>query len=120
MEQRHPIIDPDSHFIINPDNRRITTTATDLKLIQGDFESERITFEIPEFVEGHPMIDSDRIEIHFVNIDRKTKEESRDVYFVEDARLENGKVIFSWLISPRATKYYGVLYFLVAFNCYDG
>ena len=120
MEQRHPIIDPDSHFIINPDNRRITTTATDLKLIQGDFDSERITFEIPEFVEGHPMIDSDKIEVHFVNIDRKTKEESRDVYFVDDAILESGKVIFSWLISPHATKYYGVLYFLIAFNCYDG
>lgn len=119
MEQRHPIIDPDQRFIINPDNRRIMTSATDLKLIQGDQDSERITFEIPALVEGHPMIESDRIEIHFVNIDRQTKEESKDVYFAEDAFVDGDKVVFSWLISHKATKFYGVLYFLISFCCYD-
>lgn len=73
MAHTHPVVDSDSRFVINSTTRAISTTSDKLELIQGDHQSERITFEIPKIVEGHDMSLSDRIEVHYINIDRRTK-----------------------------------------------
>lgn len=119
MAHTHPVVDSDSRFVINSDTRAITTASDKLELIQGDHQSERITFEIPRVVEGHDMSLCDRIEIHYINIDRKTKAQSKDIYIADDVTLDAEKVVFSWLISGNATKYYGRLNFIVLFECLD-
>ena len=119
MAHTHPVVDSDSRFVINSTTRAISTTSDKLELIQGDHQSERITFEIPKIVEGHDMSLSDRIEVHYINIDRKTNATSRDVYIIDDASVDGDKLTFSWLISGNATKYYGRLNFIILFECLD-
>lgn len=62
---------------------------------------------------------SDRIEVHYINIDRRTKATSRDVYIADDMAVDGNKLTFSWLISGNATKYYGRLNFIILFECLD-
>ena len=119
MAHTHPVVDSDSRFVINSTTREISTTSDKLELIQGDHQSERITFEIPKIVEGHDMSLSDRIEVHYINIDRRTNATSRDVYIIDDAVVDGDKLTFSWLISGNATKYYGRLNFIILFECLD-
>lgn len=119
MAHTHPVVDSDSRFVINSTTREISTTSDKLELIQGDHQSERITFEIPKIVEGHDMSLSDRIEVHYINIDRRTNATSRDVYIIDDAAVDGNKLTFSWLISGNATKYYGRLNFIILFECLD-
>ena len=119
MAHTHPVVDSDSRFVINSTTRAISTTSDKLELIQGDHQSERITFEIPKIVEGHDMSLSDRIEVHYINIDRRTKATSRDIYIADDMAVDGDKLIFSWLISGNATKYYGRLNFIILFECLD-
>ena len=119
MAHTHPVVDSDSRFVINSTTRVISTTSDKLELIQGDHQSERITFEIPKIVEGHDMSLCDRIEIHYINIDRRTNATSRDVYIADDVAVDGDKLTFSWLISGNATKYYGRLNFIILFECLD-
>ena len=119
MAHTHPVVDSDSRFVINSTTREISTTSDKLELIQGDHQSERITFEIPKIVEGHDMSLSDRIADHYINIDRRTNATSKDVYIIDDAAVDGDKLTFSWLISGNATKYYGRLNFIILFECLD-
>lgn len=119
MAHTHPVVDSDSRFVINSTTREISTTSDKLELVQGDHQSERITFEIPKIVEGHDMSLSDRIEVHYINIERRTNATSRDVYIIDDAAVDGDKLTFSWLISGNATKYYGRLNFIILFECLD-
>ena len=119
MAHTHPVVDSDSRFVINSTTRSISTTSDKLELIQGDHQSERITFEIPKIVEGHDMSLCDRIEVHYINIDRRTSATSRDVYIADDVAVDGDKLTFSWLISGNATKYYGRLNFIILFECLD-
>lgn len=119
MSHVHPVVDSDSRFVIDSTTRKITTSSSKLELIQGDHQSERITFEIPKIVEGHDMGLCDRIEIHYINTDKKTKATSRDVYIADDATVDGDKLTFTWLISSNATKYQGSLNFTIIFMCLD-
>lgn len=119
MPHIHPVVDIDSKFLIDPSTRVISTSSDKLELVQGDHQSERITFEIPQMVEGHDMSLCDRIEIHYINIDKKTKVQSKDIYLVKDMSRIGDKLTFSWLISNKATKYYGKLNFIIVFKCFD-
>ena len=80
MPHTHLVLDDDPHFIISDDTRVITSTSTNLKLIQYDHNSERFTFECPKIIEGHDMSSSNYIRIQYINLDKKTKEESRGLY----------------------------------------
>ncbi len=121
LEHRHYVFDSDPHFSIDPITRVITNQSKEkTKLIQYDHNSERFTFEIPRYVEGHDMSLSNRVEIHYINISGSSTDKNEDVYICEDKQLneENGdKVVFSWLISRNATIYAGKLNFLVKFIC---
>lgn len=120
MPHTHTITDNDAYFAINSVTREITTTSSRLELIQGDHQSERITFEIPRFIEGHDMSLCNRIKINYTNTDKKTKATKKGIYIADDATVESNKVLFSWLMSSNVTKYYGSLEFLVSFECMDG
>lgn len=125
----HEMRDTDNHFIIDPVTRAITNAnAAKNKLIQFDHNSEIFTFEIPQYVDGHDMNKCDKVEIHYINIDGKTKEQSKDLFNAKAAaktdsdlvfNLEGEKLLFCWKISGNATKYAGNLNFLVCFSCID-
>lgn len=120
---KHPVYDTDTHFVIDPITREMSNTACRKAcLIQHDHNSERFTFEAPLYVEGHEMLKCDSVQIHYINIDSQTKEQSAGVYEVTDVDtipdLDRPGICFSWLISHNATEYVGSLSFLVRFACY--
>lgn len=123
MPHSHSVYDTDAHFSINPITRAIKNeTPQKVVLIQHDHNSERFTFKIPRLVDGHDMSLCNRVEIHFNNVDAKTKEDHPDVYEVDDLRVspdDANSVLCSWLISRNATQHVGVLGFLLRFACVE-
>lgn len=121
MALKHSVYDTDTHFFINPTTRAlINESSSKNTMIQYDHNSERITFEIPRYIEGHDMSLCDLIQVHYNNINSTTKEQNCGVYKVDDMQIspeDENIVILSWLISGNATKYVGSLNFLIRFAC---
>ena len=122
MGHSHAIHDKDTHFIIDPITRSITTSSDKLAVMQYDHNSERLTFEMPRYIEGHDMSVCNKVEVHFLNIDSKTKEQTSGHRELEDFQVDpndSEKVIVSWLITKGSTKLGGKLNFLLNFRCVD-
>ena len=123
MAHTHPVIDRDTHFIIDPITRAVTNAESKKTiLMQNDHNSERFTFEIDKQVEGHDMTKCNKVEIHYTNEDSNKKNKNAGVYEVTDmqASADNtDKLVFSWLVSENATLYAGSLRFLVVFSCVE-
>ena len=119
MSHAHPVKDSDTAFTIDPITRKITSSSSKVSLMQYDHNSEIFTFQIPKLVEGHDMSLCNKIEIHYTNIHKRTKQTSSDVYPVMDAAVNGDNLTFSWLVSGNATKYPGSLNFLIRFGCLE-
>jgi hypothetical protein len=121
MTHKDIIIDSDAFFEIDINTRQIQNkTPSKITLMQNDHNSERFTFSIARYVEGHDMAESTKAEVHYINTDGANK--SSGVYPIDDLRVDeadDSKVVCSWLISRAATKYSGSLTFLVRFICLD-
>lgn len=123
MSHLHSIYDTDLHFIIDPINRSITSESGKVTLMQYDHNSERFTFQLPRFIEGHDMSLTEVAEVHYINIDGSNKgTKNSDIYVIDDLQISpdsSDTVIGSWLVSKNATTYAGTLSFLVRFVCYS-
>lgn len=122
MDHLHPIIDSDVHFSINPDTRKIMPEAPKKnRMVQHDHNSERYTFGIPRYVEGHDMSLCNIVQVHYINAASSGGEKNCDLYEADDVTLTeiDGEevVLFSWLISKNATMYNGTLIFAIRFAC---
>lgn len=122
MAHKHPIYDTDPHFKIDGDTR-VIINASDVKvaLMQGDHNSERFTFEIPRYVDGHDMSLCNICQIHYLNVASSTRATNAGIYEVEDLQFdpkdEQNRVVLSWLISSNVTMYVGSLSFVIRFGC---
>lgn len=105
------IADDDQMLRIDPESRKIEGRET--VVVQYDNNSERITFSIPRFVEGHDMSESN-VSVHF------DADGEAGSYDVDDVEPDADKVRFSWLIRRSVTEFAGRVRFLVKFRCYDG
>lgn len=121
MGHIHSVYDTDAHFKINPITRKLSAEGNSkVSLVQFDHNSERFTFEIPKLIEGHDMSSCNKVEVHFINVDKGKKKQSTGVYLVDDMQVSDENedvVIFSWLISRAATLYEGSLNFIVKMIC---
>jgi hypothetical protein len=122
MSHNDKIKDMDAFFEVNPITRQIVNkTPAKIVLMQGDHNSERFTFSLPRYIEGHDMAESAKAYLHYVN---PTKQDSGEPpYEMEDLRVDPDdaeKVICSWLISENVTKEQGALSFLIEFKCFEG
>lgn len=117
------IVDADEHFIIDTVTRAIScTTNKKLSLMQYDNKSERYSFDIDRIIDGHDLMNCNRVQIHFINIG-STKQKHPGLYLVDDVQVmpsDENKITFTWLVSHDATMQEGVLSFLVSFECVDG
>lgn len=122
MAHKHPIYDTDPHFKIDGDTR-VITNVSDVKvaLMQGDHNSERFTFEIPRYVDGHDMSLCNICQIHYLNVGSSNRATNTGIYEVEDLQFdpkdEQNRVVLSWLISSNVTMYVGSLSFVIRFGC---
>ena len=123
MSHIHSVTDSDARFTINPITRQIRNDSSrKTTLIQYDHNSERFTFELPRYVEGHDMSLCTKVEVHYFNIDPKTKEERSGVYTADDFCIcpdNEDVVLFSWLVSQNGTKLAGILKFFIRYKCED-
>ena len=56
MVTKHPVLDTDLHFIINPANRSIVKQYDGkAHIMQYDHNSERLTFDVPRHIEEHDL-----------------------------------------------------------------
>lgn len=122
MAHIHGVYDTDTHFIVDPVKKELTVAEgyEKVKVIQHDHNSERFTFEMPRYIEGHDMSTCNKTEVHYLNVDSQTKEESKGLYPVDDLQVspENEDVVIcSWLISHNATKFVGSLFFVLRLEC---
>lgn len=123
MAHIHSVHDSDTHFSIDPITRKLKNeSSAKTNLIQYDKNSERFTFDLPREIEGHDMAECNLVQVHYINIDSKTKAQNEDVYTVDDFQIspaDEDVVICSWLISGNATQLVGPLVFLIRFSCID-
>lgn len=121
MAHSHSVLDKDTHFIIDPASREITHDA-ELLLTQYSHNSERYTFEIPRYIEGHDMSLCNSVQVHYINTDgnRTKPQTSIDKYEALDLHIDGDKVVFTWLISASATLYSGITSFQIWFCCKEG
>ncbi len=123
MGHKHSVYDSDAHFSIDSITRKIKNESSKkTTLVQGDHNSERCTFDVPRFIEGHDMMQCSEIEVHYDNFEAGTGNVSSDYYEVKDKQIspdDENVVIFSWLIIDTATKYAGTLEFSIKFKCVE-
>lgn len=115
MSHVNKIYDSDPHFTISPITRQIKNDSSQkTTLIQGDHNSERFSFSLARFVEGHDMTECNRIEVHYKNGGFV------DVYEVKDMQTspeDEETIVFSWLLSKNATRNEGKLEFAIRLAC---
>lgn len=116
MIHSNKIRDADVHFIIDPITRAIkSASTTKTSVIQYDHNSERFTFILPRYIEGHDMMESTKVEVHYINANAAAS----GVYVVEDLQTDETEenVVCSWLLSQNVTQNAGVIHFLLRLSC---
>lgn len=120
MAHEHKVVDTDSRFVIDKATREISTGYGYTNIMQYDHNSERLTFQMPKMIDGHDMTQCNEVQVHYINIDSSTRDSNVGVYGVEDLHTDpedENSVVLSWLVSGNATKFAGVLNFLIKFKC---
>ena len=121
MPHEHPIIDDDARFQVNTDTKALVDSEPNKRtIVQYDHNSERYTFEIPRYIEGHDMSLCNVVEFQFTNIDKTTKEEVDGFLPLTDLHVsaENeSKVICSCTIDKICTQHVGPLHFSIRYAC---
>lgn len=119
----HPVTDQDGYFIIDPETRTIRSANGErCTLMQFDHNSQRYTFELPRFIEGHDMMLCNRVRVHFNNIQTDGRDEIPDVAEMYDLAVsanDPSKVVSSWLITRASTQLAGILSFLIQYECIE-
>ena len=118
------IKDTDTHFIIDGSTRLVKNESdTKSMLVQYDHNSERFTFRVPRFVDGHDLsLCDDYTRVHYINIDKTKKEERHGIDTITDVAVcpdDNDYVQCSWLITRNATQLAGTLHFVIEFGRKD-
>lgn len=120
MAHEHNVTDTGVHFEIDATTRQITIDSGTDTIMQFDHNSERLTFELPRYIDGHDMTQCNVVQVHYINVDSSTRESNADVYEVTDLKAsteDENTLVLSWLISGNATKYAGTLNFVIKFKC---
>lgn len=119
----HPVPDTDTYFIIDPITRTIeNVTSKKTVIMQFDHNSERFTFEIPRYIDGHDMLNCTSITVNVDNIEEETGTTISDAPDMTDLRIHPNdpeKVISSWIITRNCTQLAGTLSFHIEYKCAD-
>lgn len=120
MNRIHNIIDSDQHFLIDISSRSIKSNLqSKVKLAVGDHNSQRFTFEMPRFIDGHDMSESEYVRIHYLNVGNNG-DTYKGLYEVDDVQVDESDqevILFTWLVSNLATQFVGSLNFTIQFLC---
>ena len=108
------IIDADQLFDIDILTGKITRHCEKNTLMQYSHNSERFSFEMPRYIEGHDMLNCNKVVVSYLSNTVPGEYEVNDLKAKTD---DDSKITFSWLISSNATQEAGKLHFVVMFEC---
>lgn len=118
MVHINKIIDADPHFVIDINTRNIKNVSqSKTTIVQYDHNSERFSFTLPRFVEGHDMMECNSVQVHYflgANPDTEGVYEITDLTICEE---DAEQICCTWLISQNVTQTVGTLKFLLRFAC---
>lgn len=103
-------------FTVDTKTKIITNVSGKREFAVGDHDSERLTFQMDRYIEGHDMLLSNIARVHSFNGDTPNIYDIGDM--VADESNPN-KVIFSWLLSSAAIIAAGPIRFALRFKCTD-
>lgn len=116
MPHRNKIKDLDAVFEINPITRDIKNVSTSKRvLVQYDHNSERFTFSLPRYIEGHDMIECNRVQVHYET--NGGYKDCVELPALVESEKNPDSVVCTWLVSQNATRDIGALKFLLKFAC---
>lgn len=127
----HPVPDTDTYFVIDPITRKIENTNRKKNVVmQYDHNSERFTFELPRYIDGHNMLECTSVTVNVDNIEviepegdevvePRVNSDAPDITDLRAHPNDPEKVICSWLISRNSTQLAGILSFHIEFKCVD-
>lgn len=118
MSHVNKVIDADPHFVIDINTRNIKNVSqTKTSLVQYDHNSERFSFTLPRFIEGHDMLECNSVQVHYYS---SANPDTKGVYAVTDlaeCAEDAEQVCCTWLISQNVTQTAGALQFMLRFAC---
>lgn len=118
MSHINKVIDADPHFVIDINTRNIKNVSqTKTSLVQYDHNSERFSFTLPRFIEGHDMMECNSVQVHYFST---ANPDTKGVYAVTDLAIceeDTENVCCTWLISQNVTQASGALQFMLRFAC---
>jgi hypothetical protein len=123
MSHIHKVTDTDVHYKIDGILRTITNIdETKRMLVQNDHNSERLTFEVPRYIDDHDFSECNSVQVHYINSNVYKNNQSIGIYEVNDLHVsdeDENTVLLSWLVSSNATKFVGSLSFVIRFSCVE-
>lgn len=106
------VADSDAHFIIDIVTRAIQNASDKSEIVQFDHNSERLTFECSRYIEGHDMLNCNKVVVNYLCGD------AYGIYEVDDLKMKDSNTVtFSWLISSNVTQKIGKIHFAIMFEC---
>lgn len=108
------VVDSDTYLVIDVKTKTIINKSGKSDLVQFDHNSERLTFEVDRYIDGHDVLLCNSIRVEYVGVDNE------GIYDVTDVRVnpdDKSKVIFTWLITSNVTQNIGNIKFVVIFEC---
>lgn len=94
---------------IDPSTRQISVPAEYSILgVESDENVERIWFQCPRIVGDNIDLSTLQLRVNYQNANSQ-----KDQYIVTDMQVEGDNIIFSWLLSRKATAYRGTVSFIV-------
>jgi hypothetical protein len=96
-------------IVVNPSTRQFNVPGADLVFgVESDSGSERKYFQCPRYV-------GDNLDISgcFVRINYRNANGEIDSYLVDDVSVDGDNIMFSWLLTPKVTKYKGQIKFVM-------
>ena len=99
----------DEVIVIDPATRQMNIPSSELVFgVESDSHSERKYFIVPHVVGNDIDLTS-----CFLRVNYRNGNGEMDAYLVDDVTLVDDKVLFSWKLSSKVTKYYGQVAFVV-------
>lgn len=114
--QESSTADTKAHCIIDPETRTINVAPEYIILgVESDEKVERVWFQCPKIVGDNIDLSKLQLRINYQNARNE-----KDQYIVTDVQIEEDDIVFSWLVSRKATAYMGAVNFIVCAVSVDG
>ena len=115
MAKHKGIKDSGAYFVIDPVSRKITVPHAHRSIgVVGDHNSEQITFECPQMIDGHDISQCESRYVTWNNVNGEVGHDRLDIAQVEQGA--DGMIYLTWTIRNGLTVAKGVVQFSVHFE----